>query len=71
MFEELYQFASEILKLSIHMEQVQICVFSKEWTRLHHFVSYEYLRIMIWHGLNFENNLENLETFENLENGVF
>ena len=47
-----------------------------EWQELiwlHRFVSYEYLRIMIWHGLNFEllKNLENLENFENFENGVF
>ena len=43
--------------------------------RLHHFVSYEYLRIIIWHGLNFEHfkkleNLKNLENQENLENEV-
>ena len=37
---------------------------------LHHFVSYEYFRIMIWHRLNFEHfkNLENLEDLENLKN---
>ena len=35
-----------------------------------HFVSYEYFRIVIWHGLNFEHfkNLENLEYLENLKN---
>ena len=33
---------------------------------------YEYSRIMIWHGLNFEyfKNLENLEDLENLKNLV-
>ena len=53
-------------------------MFSKffEWQGLiwlHHFVSYEYFRIMIWHGLNFEHfkNLEDLENLENLENLVF
>ena len=36
-------------------------------------MAYEYLRIMILHGLNFEllKNVENLENFENFENGVF
>ena len=34
------------------------------------FWSYEYSRIMIWHGLNFEHfkNLEDLEDLEDLEN---
>ena len=44
-------------------------MFSKffEWQELiwlHHFVSYEYFRIMIWHGLSFEH-------FKNLDNRVF
>ena len=43
---------------------------------LHHFVSYEYFRIMIWHGLNFEHfkkleNLEDLENLKSLDNWVF
>ena len=34
------------------------------------FWSYEYSRIMIWHGLNFEHfkNLEDLENLKNLDN---
>ena len=42
----------------------------QELIRLHHIVSYEYLRIIIWHGLNLENfqNLDNLENLEHFEN---
>ena len=52
---------------------------SFEWQELiwlHHFVSYEHSRIMIWHGLNFEHfknlghlvHLEKLKNSENSEN---
>ena len=37
-----------------------------------HFVSYEYFKMVIWHGLNFEHfkNLEDLEKLKNLDNWV-
>ena len=57
MFEETYQFTS--------WESRHVQFF--EWQELiwlHHFVSYECLRIMIWHGLSFEH-------FRNLDNWVF
>ena len=54
------------------MGQVMTCSvdFFFEWQELiwlHHFASYEYFRIMIWHGLNLE-HFQNLENLKNLGN---